>query len=264
MARVSQMRTLIRDGRALFLACDQGFEHGPSDFSLPNVDPQSIVDLATRNAYTGLILLPGTAEHYYNTGNEDIPLIVKLNAKTAFHHGDPISLQNCSVRRAVKMNATAVGYTLYPGSIHEQEMYREFGRIVEEAHNAGLPVIAWAYPRGNTITNELDTDTIAYSARIAAELGADMIKLKYNHDPEGFAWIVANAGKAKILVSGGDRIEPEHALRAYKEALDAGASGIAVGRNAWQSETPDAFSRALARVVFENASVEDALAEYQH
>ena len=256
------MKDLLNKGRALFLAYDQGFEHGPRDFNMDNSNPQMIIDVANSADFTGLILLPGSAEKYYHSGTSEKPLIVKLNSKTSFNKTEPISTQHCSVRRAAKMNATAVGYTLYPGSLREQEMYREFGRIVEEAHEVGMSAIAWAYPRGSGVENDLDTDTIAYGARIAAELGADMVKLKYNDDREGFPWVIRNACKSHVLVSGGHKTDSLKELEIAKEVLELGATGIAIGRNVWQSSNPKGMAKALSDVVFRKKNPADVYNKY--
>ncbi len=258
----SKKEYFLKKDKALFLAYDQGFEHGPKDFNLKNVDPQSIIDIAEKSkSYTGIILLPGTAEKYYDVKKNNVPLIVKLNSKTSFNHDDPLSLQNCSVKRAKKLGAKAVGYTIYPGSKYEQQMYVELGRIIEEAHKENLKVIVWSYPRGNNV-DEMNTDVIAYAARIASELGADYIKLKYNNDKPGFEWILKNSGKAKVLVSGGSKKSLKEEFEIIKEVLSLGASGIAIGRNVWQDEKPISFSKAIEGLVFKNYSVEKALEVY--
>ena len=258
------MRDLFKDGKALLLACDQGFEHGPQAFNEDNVDPQLIIDLAENGPFTGVVLLPGTAAHYYSGRKLSVPLIVKINSKSSWQRGDSISLQHCSVARAKALGAVAVGYTLYSGSQHETAMYVEFGRIIEEAHALGLSVIAWAYPRGEAIDDPMDTNTIAYAARIAAEPGADMVKLKYNHDREGFPWILKNALRSKVVVSGGSKTDEYESLKAFKEAFDMGAVGTAVGRNVWQNAKPFAFSEALGKLLFEGASVDGAYEHYRH
>lgn len=255
------MRDLLRDGKALFLACDQGFEHGPQDFDEDNVDPKLILELAEHGPFTGVILLPGTAEKYYP--GYRVPLIVKLNSKTSRQKGDPRSLQHCSVRRAHAAGATAVGYTIYPFSSFDTEMYSELGRIIEEAHDLGMSVVVWAYPRGEAVPDDLDTNTIAYSARIAAELGADFIKLKYNHDREGFPWIRKHALRTKLLVSGGKKTDEFGELTALREAHERGADGFAIGRNVWQNAKPWAMSEALGQMLFEGKSAEDAFRHYE-
>jgi class I fructose-bisphosphate aldolase len=246
-----RMERLLRNGRAMFLACDQGLEHGPTDFNETNINPQHILDIALEGGYTGVILQAGVAEKYYHGAYKEIPLIVKLNGKTKLPNHEPIARQICSVQRAVKMGADAVGYTIYDGSRMEPEIFQEFGRIVEEAHDFGLPVIAWIYPRGRDIKDEMSNEIIAYSARIGLELGADMIKIKYNGDLNNLKWVKQCAGRTKIVISGGHKMEPETFLQeAYDAIVEGDVCGMAVGRNIWQSEKPFTLSKALEQIIF--------------
>lgn len=250
---------LLTKGKSIILACDQGVEHGPKDFNETNIDPEYIMDLALEGGYNAVAVQPGVAEKYYNLHYKDVPLIVKLNGKTHYHLGDPISRQHTSVARAKELGATAVGYTIYLGSRFEQEQFVEFGKIVEDAHRLGMPVVLWNYPRGDRIDNELDTDVIAYGTRIGLELGADIIKLKYNEDAEGFKWIVKNAGIAKVVISGGPHRDEWLFLTRLKESIDNGGSGLAVGRNAWQHPKPFAFTKAMKDIIFHGKSVDEAM-----
>src|SRR3989344_1303348 len=135
----------------MLLAYEQGFEQGPTDFNDKNVDPNYITDIARRTGvYTGIVFQEGLAEKYYT---KDLPpLVIKLNGKTSFHKGEePLSLQLCTVDKADSLGATAVGYTIYVGSEHEEEMIKEFSRIEDEAHAKNLMVVVWMYPRGKHV-----------------------------------------------------------------------------------------------------------------
>lgn len=163
---------------------------------------------------------------------------------------NPYSAQICSVERAVKAGASAIGYTIYDGSPNEPRMFHEFSKIVEQAHDYGLPVVAWMYPRGPNI-NELDNKVLAYAARIGMELGADIIKVKFNGDLENLKWMVRCAGKTKIVISGGEKMDEVSFLNEASKVLSAGVLGMAVGRNVWQSEKPFSVARALKAVVYD-------------
>ena len=249
---------LLHKGKAFFLAYDQGLEHGPRDFNEKNVDPEYILNIALEGGYSGIILQPGVAEKYWRGVYREVPLIIKLNGKSSLARIDPISRQTCSVERAVRLGASAVGYTIYDGSPNEPEIFQEFGKIVEEAHNYGIPVIAWMYPRGRYIKDDEDNDILAYSARIGLELGADMVKVKYNGDDDNFAWMVRCAGKTGVLVAGGSKKEPKEFLNDIAKTMQAGAAGIAVGRNVWQSDNPHSLSKALRSVIVEGKSALEA------
>ncbi|MCD6589746.1 fructose-bisphosphate aldolase [Candidatus Woesearchaeota archaeon] len=247
----------FRNDRTLILAYDHGLEHGPTDFNEKSVDPSYVLDIALEAGYTGVVLHHGIVEKYYKTYFKEVPLILKLNAHTRIGYKPLISTTVCSVERAIRLGADAVGYTIYVGSHEEPEMLTEFSSIVEKAHEYGIPVVAWAYPRGSGI-NELDTDTIAYAVRIAMELGADMIKTYYNGDKEGLKWIIKNAGKARLVIAGGEKIPDMQFLKRTEEVLSVGADGIAVGRNIFQSKRPFTLSKALAKIVFHNSTAEEA------
>jgi class I fructose-bisphosphate aldolase len=251
---------ILKNDRSVLLAYDQGLEHGPKDLNLTTVDPKYIFDIALEGMYNGIIVQAGIAEKYYHGYYKDVPLIIKLNGKTAFMDSPiAISRQICSVERAIKLGASAVGYTIYDGSPLEPEMFTEFGKIVEQAHEYGIPVIGWMYPRGPKVVNELDTDTLAYAARVGLELGADFLKLKYNGNLDGFKWVVKCAGKAKVLVAGGNKLDEHTFLRNTNEIMKSGAVGLAVGRNVWQHDRPYAITKAIMKMVHEGMNIDDAL-----
>jgi class I fructose-bisphosphate aldolase len=251
--RVSQVST---KRKSLFLAYDQGLEVGPSVFNLKTVDPKYVLDIALEGHYDGIILEHGIAEKYYHGPYKEIPLIVKLNGKSSLTHISPFATQLCSVHRAVRLGAKAVGYVIYDGSDNEHKMFEQFSKVVAEAHEFGIPVIAWMHPKGKDI-DELSSDTIAYSARIGLELGADMINVKYNDDFEGFKWVVKNAGRTKVLVVSPHVDDDSEFLKSVQNIMDTGASGLIVGRTVWQSERPFSLSRALKEMIHEGKSVEE-------
>lgn len=249
---------LLRKGKTMILAYDQGFEHGPSDFNEHNVNPKYIFDIALEGRYSALAVQAGVAEKYHKKYYRDIPLIIKLNAKTKFMDGDPVSLQHTSVAYARSLGAIGVGYTIYLGSKYEQKMFKEFGKIVEEAHEHGMAVVLWMYPRGLKVENEIANDVIAYGARIAMELGADIVKVKFNGDLEGMRWTVKSAAATRVVIAGGNKTDELSFLKTVEKALQAGITGIAVGRNVWQSDRPIDFSRALNEVIFDGVGAEEA------
>lgn len=255
----TKIEKLMRDGKIMMLAYDQGFEHGPTDLNLKTVDPNYILDIALEGRYTAIALQTGVADKYYTGYFKDIPLIIKLNGKSRYPLGDPLSLQHTSVKHALELGASGVGYTIYLGSEHEQKMIVEFGRICDQAHHVGLPVICWMYPRGDAIHDDLDTEVIAYAARVAMELGADVVKVKFNGDVEGMKWIVKCAGKTKVIIAGGEKTTDKEFLDSVHSAMNAGATGLAVGRNIWQHKQPFEMSKKLNEVMFENKTAEQAL-----
>lgn len=238
------------NNKFMFLAYDHGLEHGPSDFNDINVDPNYILDIAVKGKFSAVIFQKGIAEKYYSPFKNKIPLIIKLNGKTNLADEEPYSAPLCTVDEAIKLKACAVGYTIYVGSKFESIMFKEFSRVVEEAHQKKIPVIAWMYPRGKAVKGKEDSkDILAYSARVGLELGADILKLHYAGNVEDMRWVVKNAGKAKIVISGGLKTEEKDFLKELKDAMKSGCSGVAVGRNVWQAKEPVTFAEKIRRVL---------------
>ncbi len=244
-----RMAPFLKDGRSMLLAYDQGLEHGPSvDFNDKNVDPAMIMDTAAKGRFNGVVFQKGVAERFYDGR---VPLIVKLNGKTSLPKGEPISRQVCSVEQAVSLGAKGVGYTIYLGSEFEGKMFREFGKIQEQAHEKGIPAIAWIYPRGAAVQNDTSKEIVAYAARTGLELGADAVKIKYTGDPSTFSWAVKAAAGVKVFMSGGPKAPTDDDFLAQvKGVIEAGATGLAVGRNVWQNQDPLAMAEKLRKVIF--------------
>lgn len=243
------LANLFPDGRGMFLAYDQGLEHGPSDFHGENADPAFILKTAEAGPFDGVVFHRGPAEQYYVGSDSPVPLILKLNGKSSLHHEEPKSLAIASIEDAVEFGARAVGYTVYVGSEHEAEMLAEFGRLAHDAHQAGLPIFAWMYPRGKSVKNPTDPDTIAYAARIGLEIGADVVKTYYPGSAEKVAELAALDGRTKVVIAGGVRAEPDQFLDQAKQIVEAGAAGLAVGRNVWQADDPARIATDLHGVI---------------
>lgn len=244
-----RMAPFLTEGRSMLLAYDQGLEHGPStDFNDRNVDPAAIMDIAAKGEFNGVVFQKGVAERFYDGR---VPLIVKLNGKTSLPKGEPVSRQVCSVEQAVSLGAKGVGYTIYLGSEFESKMFKEFGKIQEEAHEAGVPAIAWIYPRGASVQNDTSKEIVAYAARAGLELGADAVKIKYTGDPQTFSWAVKAAAGVRVFMSGGPKAPTDDDfLRQVKGVMEAGGTGVAVGRNVWQNADPIGMAEKLKKAVF--------------
>ena len=243
------MGVFLKDGKSMLLAYDQGLEHGPTaDFNDRNVDPAFIMEIAAKGGFNGVVFQKGVAERFYDGR---VPLIVKLNGKTSLTKGEPTSRQVCSVAHALSLGAKGVGYTIYLGSGLEAEMFTEFGKIQEEAHGKGIPAIAWVYPRGAAVQNDTSKEIVSYAARAGLELGADAVKIKYTGDPVSFSWAVKAAAGVKVFMSGGPKAPTdEDFLAQVKGVMQAGGTGLAVGRNVWQNTDPLAMAEKIRKVIF--------------
>jgi class I fructose-bisphosphate aldolase len=245
------LKNITTEGKALYLAYDQGLEHGPTDFNDNNVDPNYIIRIAKAGNYNAVIFQKGIAEKYMEEIKKSkIPLIIKLNGKTNLVAGEPVSKQLCTVDEAISLGASAVGYTIYIGSEHEAEMMQEFEKIEREAHDKGLPVIVWAYPRGKSVKNKSKAKLMSYAARTGLEIGADIIKMHYSGNVNDLRWAVKSAGKTKVVIAGGIKKNEKELLKQVKEIMDSGCIGIAIGRNIWQSKNPLEITKKIKKIIF--------------
>lgn len=245
------LNKVMKKGKAVFLAYDQGLEHGPVDFNDKNVDPNYIIDIARKGGYSGVVFQKGIAEKYNKEIKKSkVPLILKLNGKSSLVKGDPVSCQICSVDEAIKLGAVGVGYTIYLGSKHEAKMFSEFSNIQNEAHKKGLFVIVWMYPRGEGIKGKSEGELMAYAARVALELGADIVKIHPVGKLKDFKWAKESAGRVKVLAAGGSKRNEKELLKQIKDYMDAGFCGLAIGRNVWQSDDPMGLTKKIREVVF--------------
>ncbi len=246
-------------GTLMLLPLDQGLEHGPRDFFVnpPSADPAYQVRLALMGGYSGIVLQYGLAHKYMRDAAGRVPLVLKLNGKTEIPPDkEAFSPLIATVEDAVHLGADAVGYTLYVGSPAQDRDFDHFRQVRIDAERFGLPLIVWAYPRGWAIDERGGRDSVYavdYAARVASELGADIIKLNfpktsgidrsklpapYNEiefTPEtAIKQIVKSAGRSLVILSGGSRANDDDVLLKVRQAMDAGARGMIFGRNMWQ------------------------------
>lgn len=260
---------ITRNGNSLIVAYDHGTEHGPVDFEPQpkSADPRHVFEIAKHEAVTALAVQKGIAETYYEEYQDDVNLLVKLNGSSNLRkHKDYFSPKQCTVRYAVEeLGADAVGYTMYAGSDYEDTMWEEFRKVQEEARKHGVPVVMWAYPRGNGIESnpdyesDTDPDVIAYAARLGLELGADMVKCKYPGSQDDWETLEAVTGEMKSVMSGGSKASDKDFLKTVHNTVEAGGNGLAVGRNIFQRENPEALLDKLDEVIFEGKSPEEVL-----
>jgi class I fructose-bisphosphate aldolase len=246
------------NGTMLLLPVDQGVEHGPIDFLVnpPALDPEFQIRLAIEGGFSGVVFHIGISKKYMWKYAGKIPLILKINGKTNIpSDAQAFSALDATVEDAVHLGADAVGYTLYVGSPRQDDDFLQLMKVREDCDKYGMPLIVWSYPRGEAVKAKGGNDSlyaVDYAARLAMELGADVIKLNvpehekispdqpkpYNEMNLGYAGsiakVVRSAGKSMVLFSGGSKISDEDLLMKAQMAMDNGATGLIFGRNLWQ------------------------------
>jgi len=264
IARLLNTGRLAGTGKLVILPVDQGFEHGPARSfagNPPGYDPNYHFELAIEagcNAYAAPL---GFIENAAARHAGEIPLILKLNSHDALHdEKDPLSAVTSSVHDALRLGCVAIGFTIYPGSVHAREMYEQLRGLAEEAKSHGLAVVVWSYPRGSAMSKDGETaiDVVAYAAHIAAQLGAHVIKVKLPSahleqveakkvyektaipiatQAERVRHVIQSAfnGRRILIFSGGAKKESDEAVFDEARAIrDGGGFGSIIGRNSFQ------------------------------
>ena len=257
-------------GKLVILPVDQGFEHGPAKSFAPNpegYDPDYHFKFGIEagcNAYAAPL---GFLEHGAKQYANKIPLILKLNNSDSLYSGDPTQTMTSTVDDAVRIGCAAVGFSVYPGSNSSPQMYEELREITREAKSKGLAVVVWSYPRGGNLKKEDETaiDVVAYAAHIAAQMGANIIKIKPPSDyisndemksiyeknnisistlPDRVAHCVKSSfnGKRIVIFSGGPAKGTDEIMKEIKDISKGGGFGSIVGRNSFQRPFKEGIS----------------------
>lgn len=261
LARILMHGKLGGTGRMIILPVDQGFEHGPARSFAPNpeaYDPHYHFQLAVDaglNAYAApLGMIEAGADSFAGA----IPTIIKVNSSNSLARPKDQAV-TASVKDALRLGCSAIGFTIYPGSDDQFEMMEEIREMALEAKSHGLAVVMWSYPRGGDLTKEGETamDVCAYAAHMAALLGAHIIKVKppaqalyqdaakkvyeaqkidISSLDRRIAHVVQSCfnGRRVVVFSGGEAKGDEGICAEAKAIHQGGGNGSIIGRNTFQ------------------------------
>jgi class I fructose-bisphosphate aldolase len=269
IARLLDHGTLAGTGKLVILPVDQGFEHGPVRSFAPNpaaYDPDYLYQLAIDSGCNAYAAPLGSLEQAAAKFAGQVPLILKVNNSDTLAKTEPCSAITSSVEDALRLGASAIGYTIYPGSGLRNTQYQDLREMTLEAKRKGLAVVVWSYPRGTGLSKAGETgiDVCCYAATIAAQLGAHFIKVKpptahIEQDEakkvyekfqipigtltERIRHVVQATfnGKRIVIFSGGEAKGTDAVLAEVKELAAGGSFGSIMGRNAFQRPRADAL-----------------------
>jgi class I fructose-bisphosphate aldolase len=272
-------------GTFLSLPFDQLVEHGAvhtfkwQKKSLKNTaktgrgaaDPRTVVELANKGNFSAVVLHPGIVEKYQDLLNLKIPLIYKIDGHMTIPQNPHIPATMGSVTGALKLGATAIGMSFYPGSAMTREDMERVSRIIKEAHRFGLPAIVWAYARGPGV-NEMGADSlywVHYACAVAESLGADVIKTKFPEPPKddkrkAYFSFLKKLGKKMTEAQEYLKLEPDegealsetqHVLRMKRVVESVPRSFLIVSGGPQIKRAPDKAMVATTRIVM-NAGAE--------
>ncbi len=245
--RIAQL--IQRDGRALFLPVDHGYFQGPTKrLEEPRKTIEPLLPYAD-----ALFITRGVLRSSVDPDNTK-PIILRVSGGTSMVGKD---LANegitTSMEEAIRLNVAAVGISVFVGSEYEHDSLLNLSKLVDEGEKYGIPVMAVT-----AVGKELgkrDARYLALSSRIAAELGARVVKTYWCKDFDK----VVQGCPVPVVMAGGPQVDTElEAFEFVHDGLQKGAIGVNLGRNIWQNNYPVAMIKAMRAIIHENATPKEA------
>jgi putative autoinducer-2 (AI-2) aldolase len=239
-------------GRTVMLAVDHGYFLGPTTgLEVPRRTIEPLIPYADT-----LMLTRGVLRTSVNP-NTDIPIVLRVSGGNSILSED-LSKEGitASIEDAIRLNVSGLALSIYVGSPHEHQTLLNLAKLIDEGEKYGIPILAVT-----AVGREMKRDDryLGLACRIAAELGAHFIKTYYC---EGFEKVVEST-PVPLVIAGGKKIPEREALELTYKAVQAGAVGVDMGRNIFQSESPVAMIQAVRKIVHENASADEAYELFQ-
>lgn len=251
----NRMAQLVQqDGRCCFLPVDHGYFQGPTrKLEQPRQTMEPLLPYAD-----ALFVTRGVLRACVDPDNSR-PVILRVSGGVSMV-GKDLSNEGLttSMEEAIRLNASAVGISVFVGSDYERESLLNLAKLVDEGERYGIPVMAVT-----AVGKELgkrDSRYLALASRIAAELGARLVKTYWC--PDGFEKVVAGC-PVPVVMAGGPQVDTElEVLEFVHDGLQRGAIGVNLGRNIWQNEHPVAMMKAMRALVHDRLTPGQALDLY--
>jgi putative autoinducer-2 (AI-2) aldolase len=242
------------DNRALMLAVDHGYFLGPTE---KLEDPRKTT--APLLKYCDSIMLTRGVQRASIDPKSSVPIVLRVSGGSSIIGEDLSNEQiTVSIKDAIRLNASALAMSIFVGSKYEQQTIVNLGRLVSEAEEYGIPVLA-VTAVGKEI-GQKDARYLSLACRIAAEQGAHIVKTYYC---ENFDKVIESC-PVPIIVAGGKKIAERDALELAYNSIKGGAGGVDMGRNIWQAENPVPMIRAVRAIIHGNANVSEAYELYKN
>lgn len=238
------------DKRGVMLAVDHGYFLGPTERL---EDPRKTIAPLLPHA-DSLMLTRGVLRTSVDP-NYPIPVVLRVSGGASIISKDLSNEKiTTSIEDAIRVNATALAMSIFVGAPYEHESLVSLGNLVNQGEEYGIPILAVT-----AVGKELEKRDARYlglACRIAAEFGAHLVKTYYCENFEK----VVNACPVPVIIAGGPKLATElDALKLTYDAIRAGAAGVDMGRNIWQSDHPVAMIKAVKAIVHQNLAVKDAI-----
>jgi len=241
-------RIILRnDNRALMLAVDHGYFLGPTEKL--EVPKKTIAPLLK---YCDSLMITRGVQRTSVDPTQSVPIVLRVSGGPSII-GDDLSNEEIttSIKDAIRLNVSAVAMSIFVGSKNEKQTIVNLGRLVNEAEEYGIPVLAVTAVGKDMVR---DARYLSLACRMAAEQGAHIVKTYYCKNFEN----VVESCPVPIIIAGGKKLPEKDALKLTYDALKAGAVGVDMGRNIWQSENPVPMIKSVRAIVHQNYDVDEA------
>ncbi len=256
-------------GRTIIVPIDDSLIAGPEDGLLNLHAKVSDIASGLPNAVLGF---PGHFEQYGDLLRKTAWIFNLTASTTRSCHTRKVQI--LSVRQAVALGADCVAAHVNITSKYEYEMISMLSRIIEDARNLGMPVLAIMYPRTERADGSDDNHDelklanpdeyarlVSHCVRVAKDLGAEIIKTQYTGSSKTFKMVVEAAHPIPVAIAGGPLVSPHTALTAAAESISAGGRGISFGRNIFNRRNSAAMIKALTAAMTGNASPDELVGQ---
>ncbi|MDH4122866.1 MAG: 2-amino-3,7-dideoxy-D-threo-hept-6-ulosonate synthase [Thermoplasmata archaeon] len=237
----------VKTGKTVIVPMDHGVSLGP-------VKGIGTINDTIKKVGTGgascVVVHKGIAKQLTPDLMANMGLVLHLSASTSLWNEPNRKTIIGNVDDAVKLGADAVSIHVNLGGKYESEMLEQMGEISSQCIEMGMPLLAMMYPRGENIKSQFDVEAVKNCARVGAELGADIVKTNYTGDVDSFREVIKGC-HVPVVIAGGPKMDSEDELtKMVKEAMQAGAKGVSIGRNVFQHNDITYITKKLADIVF--------------
>lgn len=229
--------------RCLMSPLDHGGWLGP----VKGIDnPQQIVAAVIKGGANALLISPG----FYKAVAPIVPpstaIVLRLSLTAGLSQQGTQETPIASLETALRMDADAIAVSVFFGREGDIDIYRWLASLADASQRYNMPVVAEMMPPGDRF---FDGEAVAHAARIGMEIGADVIKTNYSGDIESFKQVVT-AAPVPIIIAGGPKSDDSATVQMVRDAVSAGAAGVAIGRRVWQADDPQAVTAQIHSALF--------------